>query len=191
MPVGSFSLIYRLAEHLQKHRPKSVLDLGVGFGLAGAIVRQYLDDGVKPFKTELNGVEAFGGYKNTCWGLYDKVFEEDIRAFVDRWLKAPSDPQNKNVGFDFIIFSDVLEHFEKEEGLKLIYDLIGLLNKGGVLWIATPGVWCEQDAVHGNEYERHRSLWKWNEFPSGFEVIKNGQGDEHGHYMILVKYVKK
>lgn len=188
MPIGSYSLIYHLAEHLQLHRPKSVLDLGVGFGLAGAIVRQYLDDGVQPWKTVLVGVEAFKEYKNPSWDLYGAVLEMDIRSFLSNNDYPGLDGYAK---YDFIIFSDVLEHFEKEEGLKLIYDLMGLLNKGGVLWIATPGVWCEQDAVHGNEYERHRSLWKWNEFPSGFEVIKNGQGDEHGHYMILVKYVKK
>lgn len=182
MPVGSFSLIYHLAEHLQKHRPKSVLDLGVGFGLAGAIVRQYLDDGVKPWRTELIGVEAFEAYGNPTWGLYNSLLNCSIQDFVS---------VRREHKYDFIILSDVIEHFEKEEGLILIYDLMRMLNKGGVLWIATPGVWCEQDAVHGNEYERHRSLWKWNEFPSGFEVIKNGQGDEHGHYMILVKYVKK
>lgn len=211
MPIGSFSLIYHLADQLQKHRPKHVLDLGVGFGLSGAIVRQYLDHGVFELKsnpefpdiapwikwgTRLIGIEGFEGYKNPAWELYDMVKVMDIVDYVDgtigRYVDKTEEGAEHNDTFstDFIILTDVLEHFTKEEGNILIPKLIKLLSPGGVLLIGTPGVFVEQGAVHGNEYERHKSLWKWNEFPPGFEVIKNGQGDEFGHYMILVKYVK-
>ena len=198
MPVGSFSLTYHYCNELQRHRPKSVLDLGIGYGLQGGLVRQYLDNGVRPWKTQLMGVEGFEGYRNPQWGVYDHIYICDIKDFVNNtyelfvnripcgstFLYADTRPE-------FIILSDVLEHFDRDEGSDLIKKLMAILPKGGVLMIGTPGVWCEQDAVHGNEYERHKSLWKWNEFPPGFEVLKNGQGDEFGHYMILVKYVKK
>lgn len=185
MPLGSFALINHLADHLCRHRPKSVLDVGVGFGLTGAIVRQYLDSGVQPWKTVLVGIEAFPQYKNPTWDLYGSVLEMDVREFLkDKGLA-------EFAKYDFIVFTDVVEHFSHEEGEEIIYKLMGMLNKGGVLWIGTPGVWAEQGAVHGNEYETHRSLWKWNEFPPGFEVIKNGEPDEFGHRMILVKYIKK
>lgn len=187
MPVGSFSLTYHFANELQRHRPKSVLDLGIGFGLQGALVRQYLDDGVRPWKTKLIGVEAFREYENPVWDLYTGIYYMTIQEY----LAGKSILQDSDLNFDFIILSDVIEHLEKEEGRNIIYKLMDLLNKGGVLMIGTPGVWCEQGAVHGNEYEEHKSLWKWNEFPPGFEVIKDGKGDEFGHYMILVKYVKK
>lgn len=189
MPVGSFSLIYHYCNELQRHRPKSVLDLGIGFGLLGAIVRQYLDNGVQPWQTKLVGVEGFRNYESPQWYVYDETNHISIEEYVLDWKLAVSANQNVFIP-EFIVLSDVLEHFEKEEGRKLIYDLMEMLPSGGVLMIGTPGVWCEQGAVHGNEYERHKSLWAWNEFPVGFEVIKNGQGDEFGHYMILVKYVK-
>lgn len=188
MPVGSFSLIKHFADQLQKHRPKTVLDLGIGYGLFGAIVREYLDDGVQPWKTKLMGVEGFEEYRTPQWGVYDDVIIGDIKHYVNGRLTGHNNYPLPT--YDFILLSDVLEHFEKEEGRNLIYDIIDRLNCGGVLLIGTPGVFCEQGAVHGNEYERHKSLWAWNEFPVGFEVIKNGKGDEDGHYMILVKYVK-
>lgn len=201
MPIGSYSLTAHYCEHLQKHRPKSVLDVGVGFGLTGALVRQYLDNGVYEdivhhygdnagiedsiyhWSTRLMGVEPFN-YKNPAWHLYDGIFKMSIQEYLSDNQLTPS-PQ-----YDFIIFSDVIEHMEKEEGYEVIEGLIGLLNPGGVLMIGTPGVFVEQGAVHGNEYERHRSLWAWNEFPPGFEVIMNGEPDEWKHRMILVKYVK-
>lgn len=182
MPIGSFSLLYHFADHLQKHRPKTVLDLGIGFGMMGALVRQYLDDGVQPWKTHLIGVEGFEQYRNPSWDLYDDIFVEDIRGFAATLSERE---------LDFIIFSDVIEHLDKEEGRIIISMLIRSLKPGGVLMIGTPGIFCEQGAVHGNEYEIHRSVWAWNEFPLGFEVIKNGNPDEFGHRMILVKYVRR
>lgn len=183
MPLGSYSLTYHFADQLCKHRPKTVLDVGVGFGLQGALVRQYLDGGVAPFNTQLLGIEAFGNYRNPVWDLYNQVLEEDLRTAIPGLLMAKPE-------LDFIIFTDVLEHLERDEGMMYIQMMMELLAPGGVLVIGTPAVWAEQGAVHGNEFETHVSLWAWNEFPAGFEVIKNGEPDEFGHRMILVKYVK-
>lgn len=190
MPLGSYSLTYHFADQLCKHRPKSVLDLGIGFGLQGCLVRQYLDGGVMPWKTRLVGVEGFAEYQNPAWDLYDVVLIGSIQDYLKGTLPQQC-PDAATDCYDFIILSDVLEHFEKRDGWDIIQELMTRLTKGGVLMIGTPGVWAEQGAVHGNEYEIHRSLWKWNEFPPGFEVIKNGEPDEFGHRMILVKYVKK
>lgn len=184
MPIGSFSLLYHYADHLQKHRPKKVLDLGIGFGMMGALVRQYLDDGVQPWRTELVGVEGWRRYRNPAWELYDIVQQGNILDYVKGTIESTTYKP------DFIIFSDVIEHLDKEVGRILIHDLIELLSPGGVLMIGTPGIFVEQNAVHGNHLEIHRSLWAWNEFPPGFEVIKNGEPDEFKHRMILVKYVK-
>lgn len=188
MPLGSYSLTYHFADQLCKHQPKSVLDVGIGFGLQGALVRQYLDGGVQPWKTQLVGIEAFAAYRNPLWDLYNHIATCDI---LDCLFEPVVDTPLDGKRFDFIIFSDVIEHFSKEDGYKIIYALIDNLNTGGVLLIGTPAVWAEQGAVYGNEYETHRSLWAWNEFPPGFEVIKNGEPDEFGHRMILVKYVRK
>lgn len=143
-----------------------------------------------PWKTQLIGVEGWPGYRNPAWDLYDVVQENDILDYVKGTLHK-IESGDSNYRPDFIILTDVLEHFDREVGEVLIKDLMKLLAPRGVLMIGTPGVWAEQDAVHGNHYEIHRSLWKWNEFPPGFEVIKNGEPDEFGHRMILVKYIKK
>lgn len=182
MPIGSYSLTGLIAHELCKAMPKSVLDVGIGFGMQGALVRQWLDHGVQPYNVILEGIEGFTDYRSALWQLYDGIFEMSIQDFLTR----------NNGHYDFIIFTDVIEHFEKEEGYNVIQKLIGLLNNGGTLLIGTPGVFVPQHDVHGNEYERHRSFWAATDFPYGFNIIKNGQHpDEYGHMMTLVKYTKK
>lgn len=197
MPIGSYSLTYHIADELCKHMPKSVLDLGIGFGLQGALVRQYMDHGVQPWKTKLIGVEAFEKYHNPCWDLYDIVHVNNIEDYLTgstgqntmRELNFPDEDYQYKP--DFIIMTDVIEHFSMPIGYGIIKQCQDLLAPKGVLLIGTPAVWAEQGPVNGNPYEEHKSLWKWNEFPPGFEVIKNGSPDANGHMMILVKYVKK
>ena len=98
MPIGSYSPIPHLASHLLKHRPDSVLDLGIGFGMTGAVVRQWLDDGVQPFTTTLVGVEAWPQYRSVLWDLYDSLFMETIQQFL----------VTRRDRFELIVLGDVL-----------------------------------------------------------------------------------
>src|SRR6478736_1120466 len=167
MPIGSYALVAPIVAELVKKAPTKVLDAGIGFGFYGSAVRQWINSGVKPYATELIGIEGFPEYKSPCWDLYDRVFEKDIRGFGEFYLESPT--------FDFIIFSDVIEHFNKEEGVIILNKFIDSLKPNGVLMVGTPGVFCEQGAVYGNDLERHRSLWKAEDFRSlGFEIIKDG-----------------
>lgn len=189
MPIGSYALTYNIAHEIWKRKPESVLDLGIGFGMQGALVRQYVDQGIQPFKTRLIGVEGFEEYRNPVWDIYDNVVINDIKEWVDVQTDyglyyTPA------VCFDMIIMTDVIEHFEKEEGFEIAKDLMKLLNPGGIVLIGTPGIFQEQGAAYGNEYERHRSAWSAFDFPAGYEIIQDGSPDRDGHQMILVKYTR-
>jgi len=180
MPIGSFAILPDVINELIKVKPKTILDLGCGFGIYGVAVREWLELGYNEngWNIYIEGVEAFQKYRNPNWEHYDKIIVGDI-------LKVNFDRK-----YDAILLLDVIEHFEKEIGRKLIEQIKKLLNPGGILLVGTPAIFCKQDAVYGNEFERHRSLWTIDDFKD-FEIIKDGKMDKYGHYMLLTKYIKR
>lgn len=154
MPIGSYAAVPLIADALIRRRPRSILDLGLGFGGAACIVRQWLDRGVQPWSTHLVGVEAWAEYRNPAWDLYDTIYTLSI----DEFLVANAEE------FDFILLCDVIEHLDKPAGLALIGELTLRLSHGGTLFIATPESYFEQYAAHGNPYEEHRSAWSREDF---------------------------
>ncbi len=59
MLIGCCWLVPAIATQFVRRRPRSVLDLGIGMGFYGAVVRELLDGGVLPLRTRLVGVEGF------------------------------------------------------------------------------------------------------------------------------------
>lgn len=182
MPIGCTSLIPYVAQDLFHRRPSSVLDLGMGYGLYGAVVRNYCGD-LEPRTTRhtrLVGVEGFPGYDNLLWKLYDIIYDG---VTVERYLREASEL------FDVVLLMDVLEHFDKPEGVDVLERCKQRLNPGGLLWVGTPGIWQEQGAVFGNSLETHRCLWSADELrAAGLEIVLNGSRDTHGNRMLLAKY---
>jgi 2-polyprenyl-3-methyl-5-hydroxy-6-metoxy-1,4-benzoquinol methylase len=72
--------------------------------------------------------------------------------------------------FDCVLAIDVIEHFEKEQGLALIRNMEKIAKRRVVL--LTPNGFLPQEAHSGNPYQEHRSGWSVQEMRSmGFEVI--------------------
>lgn len=189
MPIGSYALTYNIAHEIWKKQPARVLDLGIGFGMQGALVRQYVDQGVEPWKTWITGIEGFVEYQNPVWDLYDVVKIMSIQEWINGTLRQNKET-NQECKYDMIIMTDVIEHFEKQEGLDIARKIMELLNPGGIVLIGTPAIFQEQGAAYGNEFERHRSAWGPYDFPAGYDIIQDGSPDKDGHQMILVKYTK-
>jgi hypothetical protein len=157
MPIGSFTVVPYIAKQLSAQRPGRVLDLGIGSGFYGAVVRQWVDLGVAPWSTFLVGVEAWAEYRNPLWDLYNVVVVDTIQNYLAGFPEL----------FDCVILGDVLEHFELSEGTALLREAQARVAPGGALIIATPAVFVEQSAVNGNELERHRSAWT----PAALELL--------------------
>lgn len=181
MPIGSHVLVSHVVQGLVERRPAKVLDLGIGFGFYGAAVRQWLDFGILPGAgTELVGVEAWAEYRSPLWELYDRIYCQPIPDFLDA---------NTEV-FDAILLLDVIEHFPKAEGDRLIPALKSRTAPNGQLVIGTPAIFHPQGDYMGNPFERHHSLWSEDDFRrQEFEILLNGTPDRFGHEMLLGRWI--
>ena len=155
MPSSRFEVIPFVLTHIVDIKPKTILDIGIGYGKWGVLFREYLDiwDVDKPYDEKgvyITGIEACKEYKNPVWEVYDYVAIQDVMESVSAMTK---------VEYDLIFMGDVIEHFTKEEGLLL---LDTLKYKNAI--IVTPKLVSVQKEVYNNPYEIHKSSWSEADF---------------------------
>jgi|SRR5580692_4353659 hypothetical protein len=160
MPVSDLHGFSDIAIEIQRIAPRSVLDLGVGFGLYGVLCRQIMDgqDGrcdPSTWRGSLEGYEAWANYRNPAWGVYNRI---EIEKF------------NLRRDFDLVLMIDSLEHMPEKQGRFLLRWIVGC-NKHVI--VSVPNGLMVQGATFGNPYEEHR--WTFNgteEFePYNFKLI--------------------
>jgi hypothetical protein len=145
-------------------KPKSILDIGCGFGKYGVLFREYLDIWDERYlkdqwQCRIVGVEAFAEYRNPIW---DYVYQDVIVGRAQEAVPPLPGP------FDLVLISDMIEHLEMAEAKSLVQCC---LDKCSVLIVTTPREFYAQHNILGNEYERHRCLWTAAEFPAGAHVL--------------------
>lgn len=173
MPISSYAIIPDVIRELEKKQPETVLDLGIGNGMYGALIRNYFPN------VHITGVEAWEDYENHLWNVYNEVYVQDIASYL-----------TEDGLYDVVIMTDVIEHFTKEDGYDVIEAMKSKLKRGGLLLISTPAIFVEQGAVGGNEFERHRSLWTPEDLPE-FDQLRTEIPDKYSAYMFLYKFTKK
>lgn len=152
MPSSWYQATSLLMEKIMIENPHSVLDVGVGFGKYGILLREALDIPHERYRKDqwlvrIDGIEAFEGYRNPIHDyVYDAVYYKPVSECL------PS------LGvYDVVLMIDVLEHFTKEEGAKLLECL--LMHTKKALIISTPINPAPQEEYAGNHYEAHLSRW--------------------------------
>lgn len=157
MPTSWYHTIPRIMSRVLIEQPASVLDIGIGFGKYGLLLREALDIAHNRYTKDswtavINGIEAFGGYHNP---VHDFIYNHvDYRPVEE----ALSDL----ISYDVILLIDIIEHIDKERGIKMIKEL--LLHTNKALIISTPVVPAYQQDYNGNTYERHISRWAITDF---------------------------
>lgn len=158
MPTSWYQAIPDILDQIVDMEPKSILDVGVGFGKYGVLIREVLDIARLKYKKDewnviIDGIEGFQDYKNPLHEfVYNKIYYSNIMELLKNGLG----------NYDCILLIDVLEHFSKEEGLELIDKLLSHTNKS--LIISTPLYPEENNEYLGNELENHISRWSIIDF---------------------------
>lgn len=184
MPFGSHSVLCEIVDdiinnNLPIHNPsnkKTVLDLGIGNGVNACMIKNYKRN------WEIDGIEYFINYKNPMWDVYRNITIQDI-------LKINFNNHKK---YDYVIMTDVIEHFHKKDALFLMDNLKKLLKPKGILYISTPSIFIEQGTFEGNEKETHLCLIEKDDYlKRGYVLLKDGSLDYFKHMMLLGKFENK
>lgn len=149
---------------LQQKCPERILDLGCGVGEYARMIRRYLPDRVK-----LYGLDAYMPYlaQREC-EKYDALIRGDIFDVVEGRIIIP---------VDCVLAMDVIEHFERDKAKRLSDWLLAQ----PLAYMSTPLFWFEQDPSNGNELERHRSGFSFEEIMSwGWIPLAKVRWDERG-----------
>ncbi|MEW6049845.1 MAG: class I SAM-dependent methyltransferase [Candidatus Zixiibacteriota bacterium] len=170
MPSSSAQQISTIVEIIRATKPKSVLDIGIGFGKYGFLCREYLElwdgrDRYNDWQTQIDGIEAFEEYVTPLHRLiYSNIHIGDALVAVPRLTTY----------YDLILLIDVIEHFSIEDGQRLLRDCA---HRGRACLVSTPLEVSAQGSAFGNAYETHRSQWSrdhFAEFPEHI-IIPNPQ----------------
>lgn len=126
---------------------KSVLDLGCG--------RCSILDNTPKINQYRVGVELFKPYIKENLKrkpqLHDKYIYDDITKI-----------KFKTKSFDAVICMDVIEHLDRQNGLKLIEKMEKWAKKKVIIY--TTNDFVAQNGYGGNELQRHLSGWSTNDF---------------------------
>jgi SAM-dependent methyltransferase len=167
-----------MVDFIQRVGARSVLDLGVGYGLNGATLVNYF--GANPATGAIyprsagndfrvHGVEVFPAYRNPMWDLYVEV----VVGPIENWLHLCE-------MVDAVVCNDVFEHLPKHVGEAILRRskraFVGVCQEMG------------QGGVYGNPHEAHITVWQESELKKfcdktfelnkGYIVgMKTGAGD--------------
>lgn len=165
MPSSRASTIPYVIYAIKQVQPKSILDVGVGFGKWGYLFREYTDIinsehnperySKKGWKVRIEGIEGYAGYLHEAHSfIYHKIHVGDAKEIVPKLGK-----------FDVIFFGDIIEHFSLDVGKELLKTAIKQSNKCVIL--TTPKYDTGQTDLCNNPLEQHRSVWG----PSNFRAL--------------------
>ncbi|MFQ5910606.1 MAG: hypothetical protein ACE5IJ_07805 [Thermoplasmata archaeon] len=137
--------------------PKSVLDVGAGFGKYGVLSREYLDvwgrgaEVYGDWERLIDGIEAWQDYLTPLHDfVYDNMYVGDALDILP----------TLQTNYDLILLIDVLEHLSFKDGMKLVKECQA---RGTNILISTPRDIGPIVATY-NPFETHRFQWKKKHF---------------------------
>lgn len=174
MPVSTYLQISPILDQTVKLHPKTILDVGCGLGIYGALSRVYLEgDNIydrenlawnkkENWKIKIDCIEGFDRYITDLHRfVYNEIFISDAKKILHDF---------KDRSYDLVLAVDILEHLRKEEGALFIKELARI---GKNVIVATPAEFIKQ-VVPENPLEDHLSFWNKEELQAfGFTVIEN------------------
>ncbi|MEJ2039574.1 MAG: hypothetical protein P8X55_11660 [Desulfosarcinaceae bacterium] len=158
MPTSPYIHIQTFVDYLLETQPKSLLDVGLGNGKMGFVARDLLDVMIgerfrkEEWQVRIDGIEVFPDYIQAHQReIYDKIYIGDAMEIL-----PGLDP------YEMIVVGDVLEHFTKDRAWSFLDLCMSCLQHYLILNIPLGDVW-EQPEIYNNPFERHRSIWNWED----------------------------
>lgn len=149
MPTSEHWQIPRVCDVLAAERPRSVLDVGAGYGKYGLLAREF--GGAE----RVDAIDA----NPPRFPVFDHVYLGDLRQ-LDSVLPADAPV------YELAMFIDVIEHLEKADAWAFLEKLTKRARK---VLITTPWGFRPQE-IPGMPWETHRSGWYPWEFGSRYRV---------------------
>ena len=163
MPSSHWYQLNEIMELILLTQPKSILDVGVGFGKYGFLSREYLElfDGREKFddwKRTIDGIEIFENYITSLNKMiYDKIYIGNALEILPTLDKT----------YDLILLIDIIEHSNYGDGIRLL-KMCEQHGKNTI--ISTPKrFFRQQPEMFGNPFEVHKFSYK----KKHFKFIKN------------------
>ncbi len=157
MPLSNMLHLPAIAYFAMALRPRRILDVGIGMGTYGFILRQFIDVREErldknTWQTVIDGIEIFEAYRNPVWDyVYNKVLIGDARVLIDQLDR-----------YDVVLCNDVLEHFDLDDARKFLSRLV---ETNQTVIATTPNIDFPQGSWAGNEAETHRCSLQAKDFP--------------------------
>src|ERR1044071_9513660 len=162
MPSSRPNTIPTVINLVRQLNPRSILDVGVGFGKWGHLFREYTDiqqaEGDpkryqrRNWRVRIDGIEGHAAYLSPMHRfLYNDIHVGNASFLINRIRR-----------YDLCFMADIIEHLPKGAGTRLLRQAIDRANKAVI--VSTPKYETGQAALCGNELERHRSLWSAGDF---------------------------
>jgi 2-polyprenyl-3-methyl-5-hydroxy-6-metoxy-1,4-benzoquinol methylase len=137
----------------------SVLDVGCGRGIVGALTRIYRDP------PKLVGLDFYDPYITFCrnLGIYSKIVKHNLQVFPYPFYRDE---------FDIVIGLEVIEHLPKPLSSMMLCELERIARR---VIISTPNVFFKQPLHDGNPFQNHLSRWSVQDFKArGYSVFGVG-----------------
>lgn len=157
MPSSLHYHITDVVSLIQFFHPRSVLDVGCGFGRWGFLAREYCDIIAERYErsswlTRIDAVEVFPAY--ICDHhryIYNNIY---ISRIEDCLARLPQ--------YDVIIAGEILEHIEKERSLETLKALRQKATRALICSVPLGEDWPQGETL-GNPHEAHVSQWTADE----------------------------
>lgn len=169
MPTSEPLSISPIINRIISLQPKSVLDVGFGFGKYGHLVREYTDIWWRRYYKDkwecvIDGIDIDSRYITPIHQfIYNTLYIGDI-SVIPIFRK-----------YDVTIFCDVIEHMTKDIGKLVIEKLQSVTTK--LLVVSTPI--DPGHSKHGeylpDDHEGHICKWGPDDFPQAKDMIICGE----------------
>lgn len=187
MDTYSHLNITDVLEIIRKVNPVKVLDVNVGFGRWGILCRELLerDNNGKIKRPDLWNMKIDGveNIDTNCLHNYHDIFYDNIyRQNIQGFLK------NHVALYDITIFSDVLEHVQRETARDMIKDAMDI-SRFILIYVRLGN---HDEMEKGNQYVSKWEEKDFSNYSTVNEIILNDRyGNKYGIFLLECDTIKR